>query len=276
MDYHSRLIEETEIKDLHKAKSPEYIELRIKDQSVYWGDNQLLNANEKLLFNQNAYNISMLYNQHINQSPNLTTIKEIENICRTNHAGRILTNLSASNYNQAKTRKFAKLNEDETRKQAKVSLKLKKKQQFLRNNQNNPSNNNNNNKKYKTRDLIIFAEKREERIKYETLQTIENFAKPMILLITHYWACFPANKSQWRKAELIIKQLERYQQSLKQFKQSLQLQSKSQLKNNQNMKSNRGTMILNLEKMLNKVFDHFKLKNNELQTRHVRLVQQKR
>ncbi|ETO04131.1 hypothetical protein RFI_33271, partial [Reticulomyxa filosa] len=36
-DYHERLPEETELTDLKKEKMPQYIELQIQDQSVYWG-----------------------------------------------------------------------------------------------------------------------------------------------------------------------------------------------------------------------------------------------
>merc|ERR1711920_187256 len=46
MDYHERLNAEAELSDLRDTDSMQYIELKIKDQSVYWGEDLLLKEAE--------------------------------------------------------------------------------------------------------------------------------------------------------------------------------------------------------------------------------------
>ena len=274
-DYHARLVKETELEELQKEKSPEYIELRIKDQSVYWGENQSLTDLEKNEYNKSAIVLFNSYQENHLNLPNLQEINDFNDICISTIAGKVLMTLSDSNYLQAKRQQFEKKNDQESKKQARIAMKMRKKQmqqqQYNMNIDATDEQEQSKKKSKKNRNLIIFTEKQQYKVSYQNLEQIETFSKPMILLITHYWACFPANKGQWRKAGLIIDQLKRYDSSLQQYgKQFDAIADREAQKESKRLgrkvlpQRHMRPILLNLTRMLGKVFKHYETKKKEL------------
>lgn len=211
MDYEDRLNIETEFEDLKEESSKNYIELKIKDQSVYWGDNLLLNEGELHRINQVADRLHGYFGLVKDQKKKLCEL-DVRNVIPKLHVvNTIITNTknnaAAGSANLASQR-----------------IENRKKHNY---DSNNNKGNNNLNKKEA---LMIYTQNREVKANSKILEQLVIFQKSMKELARHYWNCFPANHQRLKKAKIILTHLSEYKNNLQKFQTTLQSKGKAEQK----------------------------------------------
>ena len=216
MEYQERLNVEMEFEDLKADSSKNYIELCIKDQSVYWGDNLLLTEKELNHMNQVAKQLND-YMGLVAKKKRKLCEQEVQNICR----GAYINNTIASNTKNNSATGNANL--------ASQRIENRKKHDS-NNNDNDNDNSKRNNKNKKKQTLMIYTQSREVKANPKILDQLTVFQKSMKELARHYWNCFPANHQRLQKAKIIVSHLQEYKHKLVAFQKELQRRNKTEQK----------------------------------------------
>eukprot|EP00484_Ammonia_sp_Unknown_P014884 CAMPEP_0197076560 /NCGR_PEP_ID=MMETSP1384-20130603/212180_1 /TAXON_ID=29189 /ORGANISM="Ammonia sp." /LENGTH=944 /DNA_ID=CAMNT_0042515419 /DNA_START=29 /DNA_END=2863 /DNA_ORIENTATION=- len=194
MDYEQRLNVETELEDLNEESNENYIELKIKDQSVYWGDNLLLNESEMQHMHQVANALHEYYLKvRKSESKKKLCEQEVKNVI---HRQYVTGTLIANTRNNAAT--------------GKASLASERQQEQ----RHNPNAENSSKNKPQ---LMIYTQDGPIPAKPAVLKNFVTFQKHLKELGRHYWHCFPANPQRWNKAKILVGHIEKNREELTKF-----------------------------------------------------------
>jgi len=240
MEYEDRLNKETELDDLCVDESTNYIELTIKDQSVYWGDNLLLDTATQTRMNQVAKQLHLYLQQVDKKKAKLAEIAmEESNGKPTWRPKMVVETIKANTQSNSATSKAKMASEQHTqskRKHGKKSSNV-------------------------ARDYWIFGQNSKVKAPENLLRQLSTFQKPMKELIRHYWACFPANHQRLKKSNIIVENLQRYKKTL------TDLQAKFDKKNKMQQK----ILLQELIDLADKVIEHQKKTKEKLKQKKERM-----
>lgn len=206
MEYEDRLNVEMEFEDLKAESSKNYIELKIKDQSVYWGDNLLLTEGELKQMNCFAKQLNDYMGLVMNKKKKLCQ-QDVGNICSRQY---VMSTLQSNTRNNLATTNANLASEG------------------IENRKRHDSSKNNKNRKKEV--LMIYTQNRSVKANPKILEQLLVFQKSMKELARHYWNCFPANYQRLKKAKIIVKHLGEYKGKLVAFQTTLQKKNKAEQK----------------------------------------------
>ena len=228
---------ETEFVDLQEDDAKQYIELKIKDQSVYWGDCLLMNDRDLKQMQQVATRLSDYFGLVDKQKPKLANLGTAK-IASIAHPDLVAATILANSTNNAA------INSAESASRRIVE--------------------NRRSKLGKKETLMIYAQGKELKAHSRLIQQLPEFQRPMTELVRHYWSCFPANHSRIKKAEIIVENLENYKKTLVKHQGALQKRNQPEQR----------ILLQELVNLVDCVFAHFKTIQHDLQQKEQRRKQQ--
>ena len=236
MQYEERLNVETAFEDLQEDDAKQYIELNIKDQSVYWGDNLLMSDKELNNMKQVAKRLSDYFGLVAKQKEKLANMS-------VNKVSGIISGNDVMNCIGVNTKNNMANNQAESASQRIVE--------------------NRRSKSGKTEKLMIYAQTGEKEAHKKLIEQLPGFQRPMTELVKHYWGCFPANHTRIKKAKIIVENLVNYKKTLEKNQATMQ-------------KRNQGAQKILLQELVllvQRVLDHFQSVQRDLQMKQERLKQ---
>jgi len=228
MQYEDRLNVETAFEDLQEDDAKQYIELNIKDQSVYWGDNLLMNEKDLNQMKQVAGRLHDYFGLVAKQRPKLANVgaAKVSSIVSGNEVLKTIDSNTTNNTSNMKSDSASRRVVENRR-----------------------------SKSGKTEKLMIYAQNKELKVHARIIQQLPDFQRPMTELVRHYWGCFPANHSRINKAKIIVENLQNYRNTLVKFQTTLG--KKKQMEQR--------ILLQELVNLVDAVFAHFKTVQTELQ-----------
>eukprot|EP01083_Nonionella_stella_P294191 1000320_1 len=222
MGYDDRLRMETELDDLKTQRAAKCIELKIKDQSVYWGDDLLLTEKEQTRMNQEANELNNYFTKVADKKAPISGL-QVRSLIQSKFVDQSIVSNTKNNAATGNAQ------------MASHRMSQNKKNEY------------NNEKEV----LMIYGQKRDIKANPRILTQLTAFQKPMTELVRHYWNCFPANKQRLKKAETLVTSLKEYKGRLVTFQDTL-------AKKKQEVLKVQTVLLQELIDLANKVLQHHK------------------
>eukprot|EP01084_Bolivina_argentea_P137545 242256_1 len=232
MDYSERLNVEGEFDDLKEQTGHNYIELKIQDQSAYWGKDLLLDDNE--LDEMNEYSIKLCdYFDLVEKQKKKLYEQEVKTLISLRY---VQTTLLMNTENNFATGGANLLSEKiiENRRKNNIGVECECEEEVF----------------------MIFTQHKEIKANSKIMEKISEFLKPMKELVRHYWHCFPLNEQRLGKAKIIVDNLKEYKGEL--IKCQMSLDKKSDMD-----KKMQRILLRELIELADKVLEHDRIRQNK-------------